>query len=105
MGVALRLEVYVDHADTAARVQLAVEQLAVPCAVHHGDAQHAPLPDGTRLRRPVLLVNGSCHFFSPAITAEEFKLLLKSCLLAEDLKQYRRRTSTDLQDVTRGTER
>lgn len=93
MDAALRLEVYVDHADTAARVQLAVEQLAVPCVVHRGDLKHAALLDETRPRRAVLLTNGNCHCFSPAITTEEFKVLLKSCLLAEDLKRYRRRTA------------
>ncbi|HEY9199763.1 MAG TPA: hypothetical protein VIR60_10375 [Gammaproteobacteria bacterium] len=93
MDAPLHLEIYVDHADTAARVQLAVEQLAVPCVVHRGDVEPAALADGTRPPRPVLLANGGCHFFSPAITTEEFKVLLKSCLLAEDLKRYRNRTA------------
>lgn len=93
MDAALRLEVYVDHADTAARVQIALDQLAMPCVVHCGDVDHAALLYGTRPRRPLLLANGNCHFFSPAITIEEFKVLLKSCLLAEDLKRYRCRTA------------
>lgn len=93
MDAALRLEVYVDQADTAARVQVALDQLAVTCVVHCGDGDHAALSAEPLPRRPLLLANGNCHFFSPAITTEEFKVLLKSCLLAEDLRRYRRRTA------------
>lgn len=81
------ITLYVSRSDDAyAQMEHVLEQLGIPYALHFKDED----PDIESWlgvpHLPVLVVDGRCTFFSPDVTTEEFKVLIQSCLVAEDIE-------------------
>lgn len=83
----MEIILYLNRSDTCAQMEHILEGFELPYVLHYKEEDPEIQPWLGLPHSPVLAVNGSCTFFSPHISAEEFEALIRSCLIAEDIKR------------------